>query len=232
MPDDIAGILSDPALRFPLSFSLRIAAATLLIHAIAGPLLGWALSRPGWRGRGLVDVLVTLPMIFPPIVLGFFLLVVLGRRGPLGGWLDASFGFSFVFSTWGVLLASVLVGLPLVVKPVEAAISALPPSLVEAGRTLGHGEWSIFLRVILPNLHAALATGLLLATARSLGEVGVTLMLGGNIVGRTNTVSLEIYNAVTQGEFARATVLSAGLALFSLFVILILRLRGPAHARP
>lgn len=223
----LAEIVGDPALAFPLFFSLKIAAATLLIHAVLGPLLGWALARSGWRGRGLVDVLVTLPMVFPPIALGFFLLVLLGRRSWLGGWLDASFGFSFVFSAWGVLLASVIVGLPLVVKPMEAAIAALPPSLVEAGRTLGHGEWSIFYHVILPNLHAVLATGLLLAMARSLGEVGVTLMLGGNIVGRTNTVSLEIYNAVTQGEFARATLLSAGLGVFSVIVILILRLRGP-----
>lgn len=230
MGQDLAGVFGDPALVFPLLFSLRIAVTTLLIHAMIGPLLGWALARPGWRGRGLVDVMVTLPMVFPPIVLGFFLLVLFGRRGWLGNWLDAGFGFSFVFSVWGVLLASVLVGLPLVVKPIEAAIAALPPSLTEAGRTLGHGEWSIFLRVILPNLRAVLATGLLLATARSLGEVGVTLMLGGNIVGRTNTISLEIYNAVTQGEFARATVLSAGLGLFSVIVILILRLRGPERA--
>lgn len=227
MAGKLAGVLGDPALVFPLLFSLRIAAATLLIHIVLGPLLAWALARPGWRGRGLVDVLVTLPMVFPPIVLGFFLLVVLGRRSWLGGWLDGNFGFSFVFSVWGVLLASVLVGLPLVVKPMEAAIAAMPSSLIEAGRTLGHGEWSIFFHVILPNLRAVLATGLLLATARSLGEVGVTLMLGGNIVGRTNTISLEIYNAVTQGAFARATLLSAGLGLFSILVILTLRMRGP-----
>ncbi|MFV0244456.1 MAG: molybdate ABC transporter permease subunit [Qingshengfaniella sp.] len=226
----VAEVFHDPVLIFSVLFSLKIAVATLLIHAVIGPLLGWALSRPGWPGRGLLDLLITLPMVLPPIVLGFFLLVLLGRRSWLGGWLDASLGISFVFSVWGVLLASVLVGLPLVVKPIEAAITALPPSLTEAGRTLGHGEWSIFFHVILPNLRAVLATGLLLATARSLGEVGVTLMLGGNIVGRTNTISLEIYNGVTQGDFARATLLSAGLGLFSALVIVTLRLRGPVRA--
>jgi len=144
-------------------------------------------------------------------------------RGDVDAWLRARFGFSFIFSAWGVLLASVLVGLPLVVKPVEAAILALRPSLAEAGRTLGRGEWSIFLRVILPNLRAALSTGLMPATARSLGEVGVTLMLGGNIVGRTNTLSLEIYNAVTQGQFGRATGLSAGLGLVSALILFAMR---------
>ncbi|GAA5232253.1 molybdate ABC transporter permease subunit [Verticiella sediminum] len=227
MAGGLGAWLADPALLFPLRLSLQIATATLLVHAVLGPLLGWALARPGWPGRTLLDILVTLPMVFPPIALGFFLLVLLGRRGWLGGWLDETFDFSFVFSTWGVLLASVIVGLPLIVKPVEAAIAALPAHLAEAARTLGHGEWSIFFHVILPNLKAAIATGLLLATARSLGEVGVTLMLGGNIVGRTNTISLEIYNAVTQGEYPRAAVLSAGLGAFSILVILILRLRGP-----
>jgi molybdate transport system permease protein len=117
----------------------------------------------------------------------------------------------------------VVVGLPLIVKPVEAAIVALPRNLAEAARTLGHRESTIFLRVILPNIAGAVAAGLLMATARSLGEVGVTLMLGGNILGRTNTISLEIYNAVTVGAFRRALILSAALGLFSVAVLVILR---------
>lgn len=221
----VAAVLGDPGLAFPLGLSLRIMAATLCVHATLGVALGWALSKRHWPGRTALDVVVTLPMVFPPIVLGFGLLMLLGRRG-LGGWIEASFGTGFIFSEAGVLLASVIVGLPLVVKPVEAAIAALPPTLAEAARTLGHTEMSIFARVILPNIAGALGAGLLMATARSLGEVGVTLMLGGNILGRTNTISLEIYNAVSVGEFRRALVLSATLGLFSTLVLIVLRRRA------
>lgn len=224
--DSLAEILGDPSLAFPLGLSLRVALATLIVHVTLGVGLGWALALRGWWGRGFVDLLVTLPMVFPPIVLGFGLLMVLGRRG-LGGWLETHLGFGFIFSEAGVVLASVLVGLPLIVKPVEAAIAALPRSFAEAARTLGHGEVSIFLWVILPNVAGAVAAGLLLASARALGEVGVTLMLGGNILGRTNTISLEIYNAVTVGAFRRALILSAGLALVSIAVLVILRRRPP-----
>ncbi|SOC19007.1 molybdate ABC transporter permease subunit [Rhodobacter maris] len=223
--ESLAGVLGDPALAFPLALSLRIALATLAVHATLGIALGWALARRGWWGRGLVDLLVLLPMVFPPIVLGFALLIVLGRRG-LGGWLEAHLGFGFVFTETGVWLASVIVGLPLIVKPVEAAIAALPRNLAEAARTLGHGEAVIFARVILPNIAGAVGAGLLMASARSLGEVGVTLMLGGNILDRTNTISLEIYNAVTVGEFHRALVLSGLLGLVSVAVFVVLRRRA------
>ncbi|PTV97390.1 molybdate transport system permease protein [Rhodobacter aestuarii] len=221
-----AEVLGDPALAFPLGLSLRIMLGTLLVHASLGVALGWALARRGWWGRGALDVLVTLPMVFPPIVLGFGLLLLLGRRG-FGTWIEAHLGQGFVFTEAGVLLASVIVGLPMIVKPVQAAIAALPTNLAEAARTLGHGEASIFVCVILPNIAGAVAAGLLMATARALGEVGVTLMLGGNILGRTNTVSLEIYNAVTVGDFHRALVLSAALGLVSVAVLLVLR-RKPA----
>jgi len=214
--------IGDLSLAFPLMLSLRIAAMTLVIHASLGVALGWALSRRGWPGRTALDVAITLPMVFPPIVLGFLLLLALGRRG-LGGWIEITFGAGLIFTQGGILLASVLVGLPLIAKPVQSAIAALPPSLIEAGRTLGHGEVSIFLRIILPCIGGAVGAGLLMATARSLGEVGVTLMLGGNIIGRTNTVSLEIYNAVTAGEFDRALWLSAGLGAFSTLVLVVLR---------
>jgi molybdate transport system permease protein len=219
-------VLGDPELAFPLALSLRIMVGTLVVHASLGLALGWALSCRGWRGRTALDLAVMLPMVFPPIVLGFGLLLLLGRRG-LGGWLEAELGVGLIFTEAGVLLASVIVGLPLIVKPVEAAIAALPRSLAEAARTMGHGEAMIFARVILPNIAGAVAAGLLMATARSLGEVGVTLMLGGNILGRTNTISLEIYNAVTVGEFRRALVLSALLGAFSVLVLVVLR-RRPA----
>lgn len=121
------------------------------------------------------------------------------------------------------MLASIVAGLPLVVKPVEAAIAGVSRSLGEASRSLGRSEWETFLFVTIPNIKGALVAGLVLGTARALGEVGITLMLGGNIVGRTNTMSLEIYNAVFNGEYDRALVLSALLGMVSIIVYAIIR---------
>lgn len=219
----IASALSDPALAYPAALTLKVAAITLAFHLVLGLGLGWALAKPRWPGRTMLDILVTLPLVFPPLALGFFLLLLLGRRSALGAWLDAAFGFSFIFTVEGVVLASVIAGLPLVVKPIEAAIAGISKSLGEASRTLGRSEWETFLYVIVPNIRGAIVAGLVLATARSMGEVGITLMLGGNIVGKTNTVSLEIYNAVFNGEYPRAIVLSGALGLASILVFVLLR---------
>lgn len=220
---DVSAALLDPALIYPALLTVKITAATLALHFILGTGLGWALAQPRWPGRTLLDMLVTLPLVFPPLALGFLLLLLLGRRSPLGAWLEQTFGFSFVFSVEGVLLASVVAGLPLVVKPIEAAIAGVSRSLGEASRTLGRNEWDTFVHVILPNIRGAVIAGLVLGTARSLGEVGITLMLGGNIVGKTNTMSLEIYNAVFNGEYPRALVLSAVLGVASIAIFLVLR---------
>jgi molybdate transport system permease protein len=221
--DRVWDAFCDPALAYPALLTLKIAVATLVAHFVLGTGLGWALAQPRWPGRTLLDMVVTLPLVFPPVALGFFLLILLGRRSAVGGWLDTTFGFSFVFSVEGVALASVVAGLPLVVKPIEAAIAAVSRGLGEASRTLGRSEWDTFVHVILPNVRGAVAAGLVLGLARALGEVGITLMLGGNIVGKTNTMSLEIYNAVFNAEFPRAVALSAILGMASLAIFLILR---------
>lgn len=219
----IGAALTDPSLAFPALLTFKVALVTFCLHLILGLGLGWALAQPKWWGRTALDILVTVPLVFPPLALGFVLLLLLGRRGVIGSWLDETFGFSFVFSTEGVILASVIAGLPLVVKPIEAAIASLSRSLGEASRTLGRSEWETFLYVIIPNIRGAIVAGLVLGTARALGEVGITLMLGGNIVGKTNTMSLEIYNAVFNGEYPRAMALSAILGALSVVVFIILR---------
>lgn len=218
--------LAEPAILQALRLSAVVALATVLLHAVAAVLLGYALSRRSWPGRSLLDVAITLPLVFPPMALGFVLLLLLGRQGVFGRWLLSCCDVSVLFTTPAVVLASFVAGLPLAVKPVQAAMESLSARLGEVARTLGKREWEIALFVLLPNVKLALVTGLVLGLGRSLGEVGITLMLGGNIVGRTNTVSLEIFNAVTGGEFDRALVLTCLLGLVSALVFLGLRRLG------
>lgn len=218
------GILLDsPQTQHTLWLTARIALACLALHAIAGLALGYALARPGWRGRNLLDIAVTLPLVFPPMATGFLLLMLLGRRGPIGQPLQQWFGIEIVFSFSGLVLAAFVSGLPLVVKPLQSAFENIPRRLSEVARTLGKTEREIFLFVLLPNVRSALVAGLVLGLGRALGEVGITLMLGGNIEGRTVTASLDIYNAVTTGDFERATLLSVILGSITVALFSILR---------
>lgn len=206
-----------------LWLTARVAASGMLLHAAFGLALGYALARPGWRGRTALDIAVSLPLVFPPMATGFLLLMLCGRRGPLGEPLHQVFGIELVFSFSGLVLAAFVAGLPLVVKPVQAAFESLPKVLAEAARTLGKREWQIFLHVLLPNTRNALLAGLVLALGRALGEVGITLMLGGNIEGRTVTASLDIYNAVIGGDFARAGAVSLLLGILTAGLFIALR---------
>lgn len=228
--NDFAGaltsLLDEPAIAHALGLTAEVALATLVLHLFAGLALGYLLSRPRWLGRGLLDGLVTLPLVVPPVATGFLLLVLFGRQGPLGAWLSEAWSMEVVFSFWGVLIASFIAGLPLVVKPVQSALENVSARLSEAARVLGKGELEIFLRVLLPNIRGPLVAGLILGLGRSLGEVGITLMLGGNVAGRTTTVSLEIFNAVGNGEFERAALMSLLIGLVSLGLFALLRRLG------
>lgn len=224
----LLALLGEPATRHALWLTAQVAALSLVLYLAAGLGLGYALSRRGWRGRDLVDILVTLPLVFPPMATGFLLLLLFGRRGPLGAPLAQWLGIEIVFSFAGLVLAAFVSGLPLVVKPVQAGFESVAARLAEAARTLGKSEAEIFLFVLLPNIRGALAAGLVLALGRALGEVGITLMLGGNIEGRSVTASLDIYNAVMSGDLERAGLMSALLGGFTLLPFLFLRRRGLA----
>ena len=176
--------------------------------AVSGVALGYVLGRGRGPWIAALDFLATLPLVFPPIATGFLLLLLLGRRSPIGVWLKSGLGVEVIFSYGGVVLAAFIAGLPLVTKQVQAAVRNDINTLIEKAQVLGKRPVTIFCRVTLPSLRRSIAIGLSLAFARVLGEVGVTLMLGGNIVGRTNTVSLEVYNAVFTGEYQRAAVYS------------------------
>lgn len=219
----LAALLADETTRHTLWLTAKVAIAAIALHAGFGLGLGYLLAQPGWRGRNILDIAVTLPLVFPPMATGFLLLMLLGRRGPVGGPLQQWFGVELVFSFWGLLLAAFVSGLPLVVKPIQAAFENIPKRLAEAARTLGKTETEIFAFVLLPNIRSAIAAGLVLALGRALGEVGITLMLGGNIAGRTVTASLEIYNAVINGDFERAGLLSLILGSVTVVLFSILR---------
>jgi len=220
--------LADTSVRYALWLTLKVAVLTVLLHGVAGLLLGYALSIKGWRGRSVLDSLVTLPLVFPPVALGFVLLLLLGREGVLGRFLTQCCNVSLVLSVPGVVFAAFVAGLPLVVKPVQTAMESLTSRLGEVARTLGKREWEIALFVLIPNVKRALATGLALGFGRSMGEVGITLMLGGNIAGRTNTVSLEIYNSVFAGDYTRGMVLTILLGSAALAVFYGMRRAGEA----
>ena len=198
-----------------LLLSLHVAGVVLVLFLVAGIALGYALSRP-IPLRGLLDALVSVPLVFPPIAIGFFLLMLFGRHGAIGGALHDWLGWELVFSFPALVLAAFIAGLPLVVKPIQSAIEGSARELIEVSYTLGKGRLATLFLVVIPVIRRHIAAGLILGVGRSFGEVGVTLMLGGNILGSTETLSLAIYNQVLDGDFECATRLSLLLGLVSL----------------
>ena len=210
-------------LSFPVLLTLRTCAVCFVLFlAIGLPLARWESRSRSFAARA-VSFLVTLPMVFPPVAMGFMLLLLLGKNGPVGRLLDALFGFRLVFSASGVVLAAFVAGLPMVVRPLQAAMERVEIiRLEEAARTMGCGPFRAFLLITVPQVGNTLVSGLLLGIARAFGEVGITMMLGGNIAGRTNTLSLEIYNSVSRGEFGEAMKLCAILAATGLVLYILL----------
>lgn len=219
-------LLGQPRVTFPLALTAKAALLTMPLHLAAGLGLGAYLARKKAPFRGFIEMAVTLPLVFPPVAIGFAVLLLLGRRSTAGGWLWESFGIEVVFSFWGIVLAAFISGLPLIVRPIQSAIRSFPQRTVEAALMLGKTRVQAFFLVVLPNIRRTVAAGLILAFGRSLGEVGITMMLGGNILGRTNTLSLEIYNAVSSGEFETALVLSVVLGAVSAVIMLALKRLG------
>ncbi|MDO4681216.1 MAG: molybdate ABC transporter permease subunit [Lautropia sp.] len=183
-----------------LALSLKVAGLATLIDLVLGVAVGWLLARHRFPGRDLLDTVLTLPMVLPPTVLGYYLLVVIGRRGWLGGWLHDTFGINLIFSWQGAVIAASVVAFPLVFKPARAAFEAVDGQLEQAGRVLGLSEAAVFFRITLPLAWRGILAGLLLAFARALGEFGATLMVAGSIPGKTQTLSIAIYEAVQAGQ--------------------------------
>ena len=180
--------------------SARVAAAATVLNALFGIPLAYLIARRRFWGRGLVDLLVTLPLVLPPTVTGYYLIVLLGRRGLLGAPLYDLTGWTIAFTWYAAVIAATVMALPLLVRTARAAIESVDRDLERAAFTLGRSEWQTALTVTLPLARNGILAGLVLAFARALGEFGATLMLAGNIPGKTATVPLAIYTAVETGE--------------------------------
>ncbi len=206
---------------FPLLLSLRVALISTAFVVVAGVALAWLLARRRFAGREALDALVTLPLVLPPTVLGYYLLVLLGRHSTVGGAIENLTGVRLVFTWQGAVVAAAVGALPLMVKTARAAIANVDADYEDAARTLGKTEWQVFRRVTLPLASRGIIAGAMLAFARSLGEFGATLMLAGNIPGRTQTAAVAIYDATQAGrdDYALLLVLILSGAAFILLYL-------------
>lgn len=191
---------------FPLLLSLRVATVATFLSLVVGILVAWILARREFRGKSLLDALTTLPLVMPPTVLGYYLLILLGRQSPMGRFLD-NIGWPLVFTWRGATVAASVASLPLLVQAARAGFESVDSRLEDIARTLGRSELNIFWTVTLPLAWRSILAGTVLAFARALGEFGVTLMVAGNIPGRTQTMAIAIYDLVQAGRQAEANVM-------------------------
>ena len=206
----------------PLVLSLAVAAAATLAALLLGVPLAWLLARRRFAGRGLLEVLVLLPMVLPPTVVGYFLLLVVGRRGAVGQAIEAVAGRPLVFTPAAAVLATFVAASPFLVRAAQGGFEQVDAAYEDAARTLGRSERAIFLTVTVPLAWRGILAGTSLCFARAMGEFGATLMLAGNIPGRTQTASLAVYDAVQSGDTARATRLSVLLAAVAVGALWVL----------
>ncbi|UQZ90017.1 molybdate ABC transporter permease subunit [Deltaproteobacteria bacterium Smac51] len=214
-----------------IRISLKLAASTTAITLIIGAPLAWWLSRGETWFRKLCGAVVTMPLVLPPTVMGFYLLVFLGPNGPIGR-LFSSLGLRLLpFTFSGLVTASVLCSMPFVVQPLQNAFEALGERPLEAAATLGAGPLDAFLTVIVPQARPAFLTAAVMGFAHTIGEFGVVLMIGGNIPDVTRVLSMQIYIYVENIEYARAHVLAGGMVVFSVVTMLILQMLKPKRER-
>ena len=204
---------------FPLWLSLRVAVISTAVALVLGLWLAWTLANRQFRGKEILDAAVTLPLVLPPTVLGYYLLVVLGRNSPLGQLYEWLFGAPLVFTWQAAVVAALFHSTPLLVKSARAAFESVDRSYERAARNLGASELRLFWRVTLPLARRSILAAAALAFARSLGDFGVTLMIAGNIPGRTQTVAIAIYDAVEAGNGTVARVLVLILSAVALLVL-------------
>ena len=215
----------------PLLLTLKVASLATILAAMAGVICARALGRRRSFARESIESLLTLPLVLPPTVLGYYLLVVLGRRGPIGAWLLDHFGITLIFTWQGAVIAAAIAAFPLILRAARAAFAEVDVQLENAARTLGLSEPAVFFRITLPLAGRGVLAGTLLAFARAMGEFGATLMVAGSLPGRTQTLSIAIYNAVMAGDDASANrlVVVSLLAAVVILVVAAQLLQRPRH---
>jgi len=204
---------------FPLILSLEVACAATAISLVIALLAAWALSFLDFRGKDLLDAALTLPLVLPPTVLGYYLLIVIGRESWFGQAWESLTGSPLVFTPKAAVIAAIVHSAPLLTKYLRAAIESVDPIYVRAARSLGLAEWTIFLRVVLPLCQRPVIAAAVLSFARSLGDFGVTIMIAGNIPGKTQTLSVAIYDAVESGNGGLARTLVLIVSAIGLLVV-------------
>jgi molybdate transport system permease protein len=216
----------------PLVLSCRVAVAATLLAFLTGLPMAWVLSRRAFPGRDLLEAITTLPLVLPPTVLGYYLLVVFGRHAALGRLYESLTGSPLTFTIHGAVVASLLHAFPLVVRTARAGIDQVDRTLEDAARTLGAGELRVAWRITLPLARPAIVAAGALAFARSLGEFGVTLMVAGDLPGETRTAALAIYDAMSAGRDAEAQALAIILTAVAVAALYVVgRFGGARHAR-
>jgi molybdate transport system permease protein len=212
-----------------LALSLKVSLCATGLDLFLGVAAGYALARCRFPGRELIDSILLLPLVLPPTVLGYYLLVLIGRRGWLGGWLEREFGINLIFTWQGAVLAATVVAFPFVCKSARAAFETVDVQYEEAAKVLGLTALAIFFRITLPLAWRSILAGVLLAFARALGEFGATLMVAGSIPGKTQTLSIAVYEAVQAGQDDLANVLVLMTSITCIAVLLLAGRLAPAR---
>jgi molybdate transport system permease protein len=216
---------------FPLWLSLRVASFATVISLAISLYVAYLLANREWRGKELLDAITTLPLVLPPTVLGYYLLVLIGRDSVFGRFYEWIFGSPLVFTWQAATVAALFHSTPLLIKFTRAALESIDPSYERAARSLGASEWTVFSRVTVPLARRSILAAAALAFARSLGDFGITIMIAGNIPGRTQTMSVAIYDAVESGNGRLARVLTlviTAVAIAILYLTNRLERRQPA----
>lgn len=206
----------------PIWLTLKLAfGTTLILFIVAVPLANW-LSGKRNIFKTVIEAIVSMPLVLPPTVIGFYLLLAFSPANGFGKWLEQWLNIRLVFSFGGLLIASVIYSLPFMVHPIRSGLSSLPPSLKEAAYSLGKTKWQTLLKVLLPNIKPSLLTAIVLSFAHTVGEFGVVLMIGGNMPGKTRTASIAIYDEVETFNYYNANVYAGILLVLSFTTLLIL----------
>lgn len=215
------------------SLSIQLALGTLLVLLPVGLLAGRWLARTPFKGRTWIEAAILLPLVLPPTVMGYYLLVAVGGGSPVGQWLQNTWGISLTFNFAGLLLASVLFNIPFMLQPIQRAFESIPHNLNEAAQVSGLSTWAIFTKVELPLAWPGILSAMVLTFVHTLGEFGVVLMIGGSIPGETRTLAISIYDSVQSFDLNAAHTMSLALLMFSLVAVATsLLLSGRRRRKP